>query len=183
MIEFIREIHKMFYPISNDLTTDSDGIYCSYGFLNDIESIRGTSGFSIDLASIGYQHVRRRSSDPCEMTRELSSIGCLVSFEMFHRVAMRTQYSLARRHSRILWILISLQLAKSESSEETMMQFLPVYDVCRLLPDLYLQSVDYQGMFLLEVFIYFIVSGFTLSRTESFESIKTYKGENSLVLV
>lgn len=126
MIEFIREIQKMFSPLSALPFVEMN----SHSGPAD-STLYNQSTFNFDQPG-GPQ------------LEDSSAMGRLVSFEMFHRIAIRTQYSLSRRHSRLLWILMCCQNSEG-SPRTTVHQFLPVLTVCRLLPDLYLQSVDNQG--------------------------------------
>lgn len=154
MIEFIREIHKMFSPSDDER--------------------RGSLSVPSFLES-------NSDHPPPPYRRPSIILGQLVSFDMFHRVAVGTQYSLSRNHSLILWILMSTQLS---TMDEEIHQFLPVADVCRLLPDIFLQSVDSHG----EIKTLFNLNtpaphtGFPLSHTECFGSVASYKGIHQLWL-
>lgn len=85
-------------------------------------------------------------SDQADSSGEQQPLLRAVSFEMFHRVALKLQYSIGRRHSRILWALCSAQLARENGQVENVSQFLDSNAVCRFLPDIYLQGVDAQGV-------------------------------------
>lgn len=57
----------------------------------------------------------------------------MVSFEMFHRVALKLGLSVGHRHSRMLWIMISFE------NYDDIQQFLPEKDVKLGITRIYLQ--------------------------------------------
>ena len=63
----------------------------------------------------------------------------MVSFEMFHRVAMKLGLSVGHRHSRMLWIMISFD------SYDEIQQFLPERDVKLGITRVYLQPFTSLG--------------------------------------
>ena len=63
----------------------------------------------------------------------------MVSFEMFHRVAMKLGLSVGHRHSRMLWIMISFD------SYDEIQQFLPERDVKLGITRVYLQPFTALG--------------------------------------
>ncbi|KAF8817694.1 hypothetical protein IE077_000938, partial [Cardiosporidium cionae] len=66
----------------------------------------------------------------------------MVSLDMFHKVCYKLGLSISMRHSRILWILISLQ------NYPQVQQFIPEQDVKAGVLRIYLQPVDKLGKFL-----------------------------------
>lgn len=63
----------------------------------------------------------------------------MVSFEMFHRVAVKLGLSVGHRHSRMLWIMISFD------SYDEIQQFLPERDVKLGITRVYLQPFTALG--------------------------------------
>lgn len=153
MIEFIREIHKMFSPATASLDRSAsvetgmrpEGGRAFVPFQTQRDLISTPGGHQTEEGG-GLLAVEGGGPAMTAPHDAASFVGSVVSFEMFHRIAMRNHYSLSRRHSRILWILMCIQVARAEGTEEIVQEFLPIMDVCRLLPDMYLQGQDYNGL-------------------------------------
>lgn len=152
MEEFIREIYKVYAPVEKDVHAVASPFHRA--------ATPNTSGNSLSESQYGslFSNPDRIQTPRGQQERSSGTVlelpaGTLVSFEMFHRVAMKMHFSLSRRHSGLLWVLINYQLSKASNKSDNVREFLPVFEVCRLLPDLYLQGVDQQGKDLLLLLI------------------------------
>ncbi|PFH34767.1 EF hand domain-containing protein [Besnoitia besnoiti] len=140
MFEFVKEIHKLFQPQVSEMRRGRDrlrgrkqeqkGGITQLGGVSREQAIRqmGTDG-DITAALL-----------PADVTVDAADETMrMVSFEMFHKVASKLGLSVSHRHSRILWIILSLD------SYEEMQQFLPERDVKLGLIRIYLQPLVGSG--------------------------------------
>ncbi|CDJ37889.1 EF hand domain-containing protein, putative [Eimeria tenella] len=137
MVEFVKEIHKLFQPQISELRRGRDRLrgrkagpkegITQLGTVNRDVAMRAAEGDD-------FQAV------PGDLALDAMEEGMrMVSFEMFHRVAVKLGLSVGHRHSRMLWIMISFD------SYDEIQQFLPERDVKLGITRVYLQPFTALG--------------------------------------
>ncbi|KAL8270368.1 hypothetical protein Esti_005692 [Eimeria stiedai] len=137
MVEFVKEIHKLFQPQIADLRRGRDRLrgrkagpkegITQLGTVSRETALRGSDGDEFHAV-------------PGDLALDAMEEGMrMVSFEMFHRVAVKLGLSVGHRHSRMLWIMISFD------SYDEIQQFLPERDVKLGIIRVYLQPYTALG--------------------------------------
>lgn len=119
MIEFVREIEKLFHPRSSSNQVKS-------GRRRTLQSIEWVD----DARTISSAVVDRAFYD-----------DSLITFEMFHRSITKLGFSCSRPHSRLIWALFCSEAYGG------VRQFLPAGDVSNYTIRLFLQPIASGGKF------------------------------------
>eukprot|EP00923_Selenidium_pygospionis_P051758 GHVN01089714.1.p1 GENE.GHVN01089714.1~~GHVN01089714.1.p1 ORF type:complete len:2181 (+),score=425.58 GHVN01089714.1:632-6544(+) len=165
MIEFVREIQKLFQATAEPSALNLPALSALPPVLSPDVSLARSTLTAVGQGArgtIGGGGVEGgRGVEPNQLTHLQSSWSMidnkrdphayddqlpdrvsdsrLVSLEIFHRLAVKMGFSCGRRHSRILWLLVS-----NEVCEEAR-QFLPASAVARCLLRIYLQPFNEKG--------------------------------------
>ncbi|PHJ22833.1 ef hand domain-containing protein [Cystoisospora suis] len=164
MFEFVKEIHKLFQPQVSEMRRGRDrlrgrkqehkpGSIMQLGGVSREQALRQVDADDGDASGMIL---------PADVTVDTADESMrMVSFEMFHKVATKLGLSVSHRHSRIMWIILSLD------SYEDIQQFLPERDVKLGLVRIYFQP---------------LVGGRPATNRDSVSSIMGYKGYVTFVL-
>ncbi|XP_026190324.1 LOW QUALITY PROTEIN: uncharacterized protein LOC113146614 [Cyclospora cayetanensis] len=137
MVEFVKEIHKLFQPQISELRRGRDRLRGRKA--GPKEGITQLSTVSRESALRGVEGEDLQAV-PGDLALDAMEEGMrMVSFEMFHRVAMKLGLSVGHRHSRMLWIMISFD------TYDEIQQFLPERDVKLGITRVYLQPFTALG--------------------------------------
>ncbi|KFG58426.1 EF hand domain-containing protein [Toxoplasma gondii RUB] len=136
MFEFVKEIHKLFQPQVSEMRRGRDRLRGrKQEQKGGITQLGGVSR-EVAMRQLGAEDDVAGAILPAEVTVDTADETMrMVSFEMFHKVATKLGLSVSHRHSRILWIILSLD------SYEEIQQFLPERDVKLGLIRIYFQPL------------------------------------------
>ncbi|CDJ60111.1 EF hand domain-containing protein, putative, partial [Eimeria maxima] len=161
VLEFVKEIHKLFQPQISQLRRGRDRIRKRKIEQKDTINIITQFNTFIHKDNI-HKDIHHHDDFYQHVTQDLALDSIeegmrMVSFEMFHRVAMKLGLSVGHRHSRMLWIMVGFE------DYEEIQQFLPERDVKLGIIRVYLQPITILG------------KPFT-NKDEHLSSIVSYKG-------
>ncbi|CDJ45704.1 EF hand domain-containing protein, putative [Eimeria brunetti] len=138
MLEFIKCISRLFQPQISQLRRGRDRLRGRRG--GHKETLITQLGVSRDTPHRDGDTGEDFQTVPSDLALDSTEEGMrMVSFEMFHRVAMKLGLSVGHRHSRMLWILIGLE------KNEEIQQFLPESEVKMGIIRVYLQPLTALG--------------------------------------